>query len=91
VSLERQNALAMFEMKDGAPSPTARFQKDALATPHPKVHQLVGTVHVHPNGRIVYVANRASDTVEYAGQNVFAAGRIRWRCMRSIRRRASPT
>jgi hypothetical protein len=31
-------------------------------------------VHVHPDGRTVYVANRASDTVEFAGQRVFAGG-----------------
>ena len=33
--------------------------------------QLVGTVHVHPSGRIAYVANRASSTVE---NDVFAGG-----------------
>ncbi len=37
-------------------------------------HQLVGTVHVHPNGRFVYVANRASSTVEQDGKKVFAGG-----------------
>jgi len=37
-------------------------------------HQLVGTVHVHPNGRFVYVANRASSTVEQDGKQVFAGG-----------------
>ena len=73
VSLERQNALAMFERDGGRLSPAPRFQKDALAAPA-SVHQLVGTVHVHPNGRTVYVANRASDTVEVAGQRVFAGG-----------------
>jgi hypothetical protein len=31
-------------------------------------------VHLHPNGRTVYVANRASDTVAFAGQRVFAGG-----------------
>ena len=31
---------------------------------------MVGTVHVHPNGRFVYVANRASSTVD----QVFAGG-----------------
>ena len=75
VSLERQNALDMFELHDGALSPAPRFRKAALAGPvRQGVRQLVGTVHVHPNGRTVYVANRASDTVDFAGQRVFAGG-----------------
>ncbi len=74
VSLERQNALDMFELHNGALSPGPRFRKDALADPGSRHRQLVGTVHVHPNGRTVYVANRASDTVDFAGQRVFAGG-----------------
>ena len=75
VSLERQNALDMFELHNGALSPGPRFRKDTLAGPRrPDVRQLVGTVHVHPNGRTVYVANRASDTVDVGGQRVFAGG-----------------
>ena len=74
-SLERQNALDMFELHNGALSPGPRFRKDTLAGPRrPDVRQLVGTVHVHPNGRTVYVANRASDTVDVGGQRVFAGG-----------------
>ncbi len=36
--------------------------------------QSVGTVHVHPSGKFVYVANRAGGTVEYEGQKVFSGG-----------------
>src|SRR5579862_8277650 len=32
------------------------------------------TVHVHPNGRFVYVANRASSTLGEGAQRVFAGG-----------------
>jgi 6-phosphogluconolactonase len=74
VSLERQNALDMFELRDGALSPEPRFRKAALATAGTGHRQLVGTVHVHPNGRTVYLANRASDTVDFAGRRVFAGG-----------------
>jgi 6-phosphogluconolactonase len=74
VSLERQNALDMFELHNGALSPAPRFRKDTLGEPGSRHRQLVGTVHVHPNGRNVYVANRASDTVDFAGQRVFAGG-----------------
>jgi 6-phosphogluconolactonase len=74
VSLERQNQLDMFELKDGALSAAPRFRKDALADPRTRHRQLVGTVHVHPDGRTVYVANRSSETVEFGGQRVFAGG-----------------
>jgi len=60
VSLERQNALDMFELANGALSPKPRFRKNALGT-EPRTRQAVGTVHVHPNGRVVYVANRAGN------------------------------
>ena len=59
VSLERQNALDMFELSNDALSPTPRFRKNALGSA-PVTRQAVGTVHVHPNGRTVYVANRAA-------------------------------
>jgi 6-phosphogluconolactonase (cycloisomerase 2 family) len=60
VSLERQNALDMFELTNGALSPTPRYRKNTLGVA-PVVRQAVGTVHVHPNGRAVYVANRAAN------------------------------
>jgi len=74
VSLERQNQLALFDLNNGAVSPTPRYCKDALADPATRHRQLVGTVHVHPDGRTVYVANRSSETVEFSGQRVFAGG-----------------
>ncbi len=75
VSLERQNRLDMFERIDGRVSAEAKFRRGTLADPENRPgRQVVGTVHVHPNGRTVYVANRASDTVEAGGQRVFAGG-----------------
>lgn len=74
VSLERQNALDMFELNNGVLSPAPRFRKTTLTTTPIGYRQAVGTVHVHPNGRTAYVANRASDTTDFAGQRVFAGG-----------------
>jgi hypothetical protein len=71
--MERQNALAMFTMAGGRVSPEALFVRPTLATPAASA-QLVGTVHVHPNGRFVYVANRASETAIVEGRAVFAGG-----------------
>jgi 6-phosphogluconolactonase len=61
VSLERQNALDMFEFANAALSPAPRFRKPALGRPA-TTRQAVGTVHVHPSGHAVYVANRASNS-----------------------------
>ena len=36
--------------------------------------QAVGTVHVHPSGRFVYLANRASSTTDFEGKPVFVGG-----------------
>jgi 6-phosphogluconolactonase (cycloisomerase 2 family) len=75
VSLERQNGLDMFAFRDTTLLATAAYQKGTLAEPgNIRGRQVAGTVHVHPNGRTVYVANRASTTTEVAGQRVFAGG-----------------
>jgi 6-phosphogluconolactonase (cycloisomerase 2 family) len=76
VALERQNRLDLFRFDEtGALSPEADYRINTLDEPHNiRGRQVVGTVHVHPNGRTVYVANRASSTVEINGQQVFAGG-----------------
>jgi len=75
VSLERQNALAMFGMADGVVSARPLFSTTTLADPGgARTRQLAGTVHVHPNGRFVYAVNRASETTDFAGRAVFAGG-----------------
>jgi 6-phosphogluconolactonase len=75
VSLERQNRLDMFALNGDRLSPTPLFHKGTLAEPgNIRGRQAAGTVHVHPNGRFVYVANRASSTVEAEGRRVFAGG-----------------
>ncbi|HEY3910588.1 MAG TPA: beta-propeller fold lactonase family protein [Stellaceae bacterium] len=75
VSLERQNRLDMFAIEGEALTATPRFSKGTLGEPdNIRGRQVAGTVHVHPNGRFVYVANRASSTVEEGGRRVFAGG-----------------
>ncbi len=75
VSLERENRVDMFPLTHGALTAEAAFRKSTLSQPVPPgARQAVGTVHVHPNGRFVYVANRASTTVEQEGSKVFAGG-----------------
>ena len=74
VSLERQSGLQMFPLKDGRLAAEPAFSKATLAEPgtiRPK--QLAGTVHVHPNGRVVYVANRSDAMTEFHGKPVALA------------------
>ncbi len=50
------------------------FSETTLGTGKKGGRQAAGTVHVHPNGRFVYVANRASALVQDNGWRVFAGG-----------------
>jgi 6-phosphogluconolactonase len=76
VSLERQNKLQVYKKAaDGTLSREPLFTKDSLTKPGASGHgQAAGTVHVHPNGKFVYQANRAGGTVQFEGKAVFAGG-----------------
>jgi 6-phosphogluconolactonase (cycloisomerase 2 family) len=76
VSMERENQLYMYALKDGALSATPLFTKTTLANPsaEPPPVQVVGPIHLHPSGKFVYLANRADGTVEFDGKKVFAGG-----------------
>jgi 6-phosphogluconolactonase (cycloisomerase 2 family) len=75
VSLERQNRLDMFEIEGERLSDAPRFSTGTLAEPGDiRGRQMAGTVHVHPQGGFVYVANRASSTVGEGAVRVFAGG-----------------
>ena len=75
VSLERQNRIDMFPYGAEGVAAEPAFSVTTLQEPHTiRGHQPLGTVHVHPNGRFVYAANRASDTMEVDGKQVFAGG-----------------
>src|SRR5258705_8356259 len=76
VSLERQNRLYVYGLQsDGTLSRDPLFMKESLADPR-NVHagQGAGTIHVHPNGRFVYQANRNANVVDFEGKKVFAGG-----------------
>ena len=51
------------------------FIKNALADRANHVHtQMAGAIHIHPNGRFVYMTNRNSGTEEIGGRKVFKGG-----------------
>jgi 6-phosphogluconolactonase len=76
VSLERQNKLEVYEkLKDGTLSRNPLFAKDTLADPgNVRPGQALGTIHMHPNGKFVYLANRASGSMDFEGKPVFVGG-----------------
>lgn len=59
VALEEQNLLCTFRIKNGEIEDEPAFVTQMLRNPEKRQpRQDGGTVHVHPNGRYVYVANR---------------------------------
>lgn len=75
VSLERQSKLEVYGKKDGTLSSQPLFVKDTVADPkHMHPGQEAGTLHMHPNGKIIYIANRASGTADAQGMAVFSGG-----------------
>ena len=75
VSLERQNRLQVHRFPNDVLDPEPLFTAGTLADARNDCSaQKAGTVHVHPNGRFVYVANRARATRDFEGRRVFAGG-----------------
>ena len=75
VSIETQNKMYMFHMEDGRINPEIAYRAETLAEPtNIRARQAAGTVHVHPNGRFLYGANRAEATTEFQGKQVFKGG-----------------
>src|SRR2546426_7060166 len=76
VSIERQNKLYTYKLQsDGALGRDPTFVKDTLADPaNVKPAQGAGPIHVHPNGRFVYLTNRNQGEVDFEGKKVFNGG-----------------
>ena len=75
VSIETQNQIHMHRMQDGKPLPEVVFNKTTLLEPtNIRARQAASAVHVHPNGRFVYVANRSQDVVDFNGKKVYKGG-----------------
>jgi 6-phosphogluconolactonase len=75
VSIETQNKMYMFRMEGDRINPEVAYRAETLAEPNNiRARQAAGTVHIHPNGRFVYGANRAEATIEFQGKQVFKGG-----------------
>ena len=76
LNLERQNQLQVYRTVNGeSVEPKALFTKDTLDNQAAsKPAQMTGAIHVHPNGRFVYISNRASGTMTVDGKPVWEGG-----------------
>jgi 6-phosphogluconolactonase (cycloisomerase 2 family) len=75
VSDEKRSQLYMFRMPGDRIESEAAYTCDTLRDrANAKPRQQPSTIHVHPNGRFVYIANRADHTVDFNGKKVFGGG-----------------
>lgn len=76
LSVERQSELHVYKLnEDGTLPRDAMFIKNALADrANHAPTQMAGAIHIHPNGRYVYMTNRNSGTEEIGGRKVFKGG-----------------
>jgi 6-phosphogluconolactonase len=76
LSLEPQDKLYVYKkLPDDTLDATPLFMKDTLADPgNIRPGQWASTVHMHPNGKFVYVGNRANNTTDFQGKPVFVGG-----------------
>jgi 6-phosphogluconolactonase len=83
LSVERQNQLIVYRMTpDGDLAPEPLFTKSTLADSAHKFRiQAAGPIHIHPNGRFVYLGNRSGlasnagpGVEDVGGKMVFSAG-----------------
>jgi 6-phosphogluconolactonase len=75
VSIETQNQMHVHRMQGGKPLPEVLFNKTTLLEPgNIRSRQAASAVHVHPNGRFVYGANRSQDVVNFNGKMVYKGG-----------------
>ncbi|MGH9255229.1 MAG: lactonase family protein [Vicinamibacterales bacterium] len=75
LTLERQNRIEVYRVSDDSLGAPALFSKTTLSEPgNVRPGQTTSSIHVHPNGRFVYVGNRASATTEVQGKHVSVGG-----------------
>jgi 6-phosphogluconolactonase len=75
VSIETQNKMYTYKLDGGKINPEIAYRAETLAEPkNIRSRQAASTVHVHPNGRFLYGANRSQDTVDFEGKKVYKGG-----------------
>lgn len=73
VVLEPQNRIAFFAFERATLHPVCE-RRTLVGPDEGRMRQAASTVHVHPNGRTVYVANRSSSTTGIRNEGVASDG-----------------
>ena len=75
VSVESQNELHMHRVEGDSLTPEPLYMKRSTVGTY-DIHfpQAAGAIHVHPDGRAVYLSNRANAAVAVDGSKVFRGG-----------------
>jgi 6-phosphogluconolactonase (cycloisomerase 2 family) len=75
VSMERNNELLTFGLEVDGITASPLFTKATVNQPELRAPaQYLGPIHVHPNGKYVYLVNRSDGTVDFEGKKVHGAG-----------------
>ncbi|HEX3875814.1 MAG TPA: beta-propeller fold lactonase family protein [Bryobacteraceae bacterium] len=75
LSMERENQLQVFGLRDGSLTEKALFSMSTLRDPgNVQGAQIAGPIHFRRDGKFVYLANRADGTTDFHGKKVFAGG-----------------
>jgi len=75
VSIERQNKLYVYRLDQATGlARDPMFIRDTLSDPASPAPQGAGAIHVHPNGRFVYVTNRTFPSSGPGAREVSAGG-----------------
>ncbi|HEY4253713.1 MAG TPA: beta-propeller fold lactonase family protein [Roseomonas sp.] len=74
VSLERQNQLTVHGFSDGVVTPEPLFTVETLARRDVPPRQIASTLHVHPDGRHLYLGNRNDAMGDWQGERVALEG-----------------
>jgi 6-phosphogluconolactonase len=75
VSMERNNEVLAYEVQGDGIAAAPRYTKATVSHPEYRAPtQYLGPIHVHPNGRYLYLVNRSDGTVDLAGKKVHGDG-----------------
>ncbi|UFH50458.1 lactonase family protein [Pseudomonas sp. KNUC1026] len=75
LSIETQNQVSLLRIDNGRVEPDFLFTRTTLDPKQEhRARQAAGPIHVHPNGRFLYCANRAEQTEDVQGTAVFKGG-----------------
>jgi 6-phosphogluconolactonase len=75
VSMERNNEVLAYEMQGDGIGTSPLYTKATVSDPERRAPtQYLGPIHIHPNGKYLYLVNRSDGTVDFAGKKVHGDG-----------------